>query len=162
MRLAGRGAERVVGDMVGKVMHPVADGLKLAGLGLVTAVFAVVGVIFFSLALFVWAEQSYGRLNACLLMGAVYFLVAGAILGGGLLLRRQSSKPRKPPPAPPPDPESLAAGQQWWKDPAVVAAGLELVRIVGLRRIIPAVALGAAIFGAMESSSNRRRKGEGA
>jgi hypothetical protein len=52
---------------------------------------------------------------------------------------------------------ATASSPPLWKDPAILSVGIELVRIVGIRRIIPVIALGAAIAAALEVAPKRRR-----
>jgi len=47
---------------------------------------------------------------------------------------------------------------KWWADPTVVATGLELVRILGLRRVVPALAIGAVIFGVLQNNAAAKEK----
>ena len=125
------------------------NGLQLAGWGAAVTIPAVVAVIFFSFAIFLWAERNYGVIDACLLMGAIFLVIAGMILALAAILRRGAvNRP------------ASGGAAQWWKDPAIVAAGIELVRIVGIQRIIPVMALGAVFVGALESSLDRKHKRE--
>jgi hypothetical protein len=149
MRLARQGAGQVLTGLLNDLTRPLKNAAQLAGWGAAIAIPAVIAFVFFVLAAFVWAERTYGTLEACLLLGGAFLAVALVILIVGLILRRRAAKraPRHNP--------------HWWKDPAILAAGIELVRIVGVRRIIPTVALGAVIVGALEGGLDRKHKNGG-
>jgi hypothetical protein len=138
----------VLKSLIGEVTRPLTGGLKLAGWAIVIAAAVLVAIIFFSIAAFVWACQTYGTVNAALLLGAFYLLVALVALAVALVQYRRAFR-RKPPP-----PKSAPL----WKDPTMIAAGVELVRIIGVRRLISVVALGAALAAAFEKSTQRNSR----
>ena len=145
-----RGASGAVGGLLAELTRPlgqsVKDAARLAGWGVAVAIPAAVALAFFSLAAFVWAQENYGTVEAALLLGAIFLLIAGAILLAAWVHYRRLRE-RVP----------VASSPPLWKDPAILAAGVELVRIVGIRRTIPAIALGAVIVAALEIASNRRQ-----
>jgi hypothetical protein len=144
-RGAKRGSKRVLNGLISELTSPLKDALKLAGWGVAAAVPALLSFFFFLYAAFVWAERSYGTLEAALLLGAVFMVIASLIVATAVFLRRRAARRPRP-----------RVNVQGLKDPTVLAAGLELVRLVGLRRIIPAVALGAVIFGALDGGTARK------
>jgi hypothetical protein len=145
-----RGASGAVGGLLTELTRPlsraVSDAARLAGWGVAVAIPAAVALVFFSLAAFVWAEENYGTVEAALLLGAIFLLTAGAIVLAAWVHYRRLRE-RVP----------AASSPPLWKDPAILAAGVELVRMVGIRRIIPAIALGVVIVAALEMAPNRRQ-----
>jgi hypothetical protein len=139
------GAGRVFDSLVAELTSPLNDALKRAGWGIAVAIPAALAVFFFSFAGFVWTEQNYGTVVAALIVGAGFLLVTGAIVGTAIVLHRRA-RARTPP----------KTTSQWWKDPTVIAVGVELVRVIGIRRIVPVVALGAVIVGALGSFERKR------
>lgn len=138
-----KGAAKLIsGGLIAKLTEAVYDILALAGWGVAIVVAATAALVFFTFAAFLWVEQNLGTLNAALVLGGFFLLVAVLILVTLLVLRRRGRRRKRRDP-------------QWWQDPAVVATGVELVRVVGLKRIIPVVALGAAIVGAMQGRPHR-------
>jgi hypothetical protein len=133
-------------NLIGEATRPLKDALKIAVWGIAIAIPALLAFFFFLYAAFVWAEQNYGTLDAALLLGTSFLVVACLILATAMFLRRRAAK--RPPPR---------TNAQWLKDPTVLAAGLELIKIVGIRRIIPALALGVVIFSAFEKGTSRKR-----
>lgn len=116
------------------------NGLKIAGLGVAIAVAALVALFFFSLAAFIGIMDSQGVVTACVSLGVFYAVVTVAVLIAAMVFRNR--RVAEPPPPP--------AAANWWADPAIIATGVELVRIVGIRRIVPAVAVGIALLAALQ------------
>jgi hypothetical protein len=139
----------VFSSLISELTNPVKGALRLAGWGAAVAIPALLGFLFFLYAAFVWAERTYGTLDASLLLGTSFLVIACLILATAIILRRRELKRPRP-----------GNNPQWWKDPTVLAAGIELVRIVGVRRIIPVVALGAVIAGALETGLDRKPRRE--
>jgi hypothetical protein len=147
-----RGASGAVGGLLTQLTRPigraVSDAATLAGWGVAVAIPTVVAFVFFVMAAFVWAEQHYGTVEAALLLGAIFLLIAGSILLAAWVYHRRSREHEQ---------VATASSPPLWKDPAILSVGIELVRIVGIRRIIPVIALGAAIAAALEVAPKRRR-----
>jgi hypothetical protein len=100
------------------------------------AMFCVgISAAFFSTALFLWVAREYDAITAALILGAVFLIVAAVPAVICLVLRRR--RPPRPPQT------------QWWQEPAVLLAGLEAVRIVGARRLLPVAILGGVLAGLM-------------
>jgi hypothetical protein len=147
-----RGASGAVGGLLTQLTRPitraVADAATLAGWGVAVAIPTAVAFVFFLVAAFVWAEKNYGTVEAALLLGAIFLLIAGSILLAAWVYYRRSREHEQ---------VATASSPPLWKDPAILSVGIELVRIVGIRRIIPVIALGAAIAAALEVAPKRRR-----
>lgn len=147
-----RGASSAVGGLLSQLTRPLSraasDAAKLAGWGIAVAIPTAVAFVFFLVAAFVWAEENYGTVEAALLLGAIFLLIAGSILLAAWLYYRRSREHEQ---------VAAASSPPLWKDPAILSVGIELVRIVGIRRIIPVIALGAAIAAALEVAPNRRK-----
>jgi hypothetical protein len=103
----------------------------------VAAVFACTAFAFLVIAAFVALADLYGVLTAALVMGAFFLL--GAILASlfGVLAQRRSAERAKI------ALEARKASQ--WFDPRMLAAGLQIGRAIGLRRIIPLIAVGLLV-----------------
>ncbi len=93
---------------------------------------------FLCAAAFVVVFESYGLLWACL-AGAGVFLVVTIFLLIWLDVLRQRAARRKE--------AAKSTLQAAATDPMVIAAGLQLVRAVGVKRLIPLVALGGVALG---------------
>jgi uncharacterized membrane protein YbhN (UPF0104 family) len=125
---------------------------KLAGVSMLISLLAAVALFFIILAAFVWAEEQYGEVISALGLG-VFFLVLAAVVFVIARSRRRSISRRRQ--------DTLALLQQpapSERDAVAMAAGVELLRIVGPKRIVPALALSALILGAVNAMPQAKAK----
>ena len=115
--------------------------LRLTSLAAAVAVLLFITTCFLCAAAFVFVLQKYGLLEACL-AGAGVFFVATMLAATAYMVRKRQIK-KKPVEA------AKSTMQTALSDPMVLAAGLQLVRTVGLKRIIPIVAIAGVALGLM-------------
>ncbi|HEY2134674.1 MAG TPA: hypothetical protein VGH49_02230 [Xanthobacteraceae bacterium] len=127
--------------------HKIDLALKTTVCGVVAMAAVFLAGAFFCAAAFVWLQQSYGTIAACLALGGFFVLLALIALIVALLLRR-----RKVPPPPP-----ASAPKAWWNDPAMLAAALDLSRTLGGRRTASIALVGAFVVGLLLSRSPPKR-----
>jgi len=115
--------------------------LRLVSLAAVAAFALFVTICFLCAAGFVLVLQTYGLLQACLAGAAAFFVVAliaaGCLLAYRRKLRKDAAKATK------------TAPQTLLTDPMLLAAGLNLVRAVGAKRLLPILAVGGLALGLM-------------
>jgi hypothetical protein len=106
-----------------------------------------VAIFLFSIGGFVWMRENYGTANACIALGAAYALVALVALTSLLVLQRKQAKRAA---------ARHKASAQWWQDPAMLATGVQIMRMVGIRKLVPLAIAGvlAGIALGMPSSSS--------
>lgn len=126
-----------------------ASVLRLTSLAAAAAVSLFITFAFLCAAAFVFVLQEYGLLQACLAGAGVFFVATLLAAICYAVIKRQ--KPKKP--AAP----AKSTMQSALSDPMVLAAGLQIVRTIGLKRIIPLLAVGGIALGFMAS----RRSAEG-
>jgi hypothetical protein len=133
----------VFGSLIDDLKSKVDGMLKLAVAGAVIAAAMVAAFMCFTVALFLWMQQNYGALEAWMAVGALFAVVAA--LGGIFLLvvRRRNHKPARERAQ---EPSPVARLLQ---EPAVLLTGLQLVRMVGGRGLLPIILLGAVAGGLM-------------
>ena len=124
---------------IASLRHKIDRALKSTIGGIAAIAAALVASGFFCAAGFLWLAQSYGAIVASLILGGVFLLLSLIALLVVLLLRR------KPPPPPP--------KSAWWADPAMLAAALDISRVLGRRRVATAVVVGAFIVGILLNRS---------
>lgn len=123
------------------------SAMRLAGLTLVAAFTGFVTIMFLCAAAFIFVLQNYGLIEACLSGAAIFFLIT-FIAVVTLLIRRKAAKKRAAQ-------HAKAAAQNFLADPMVVSAGLQLVRAVGVKKLIPIVAIGGLALGLLVGGLNR-------
>lgn len=117
--------------------------LKLAVAGAIAAAAATVAFFCFAISLFLWVQQAYGTLDAWMALGALFVTVA--IICGIVML---AVRRRKPIPEPKPKPrEQASAVSRLLQEPAVLLTGLQIMRLLGPRVIVPVILLGAVAGG---------------
>jgi len=117
--------------------------LKLAVAGAIAAAAATVAFFCFAISLFLWVQQNYSTLDAWMALGALF--VAVAIVGGIVMLMVRK---RRPAPRPEPKPrEQPSTVSRLLQEPAVLLTGLQIVRLLGPRVIVPIILLGAVAGG---------------
>ena len=117
--------------------------LRLTSLAAAAALALLVTTAFLCAAAFVYVLEKYGPVQACLTGAAIFFVVA-LIAAGCYLLRKRAIEARA-------RERAKSAAQTMLSDPMVVAAGLQLVRTIGVKRLIPILAVGGLALGLMAS-----------
>ncbi|SHH99787.1 hypothetical protein [Bradyrhizobium erythrophlei] len=117
--------------------------LRLTSLAAVAAVALFVTASFLCAAAFVYVLQNYGLIQACL-TGAGIFLVVTLIAAGGYMVRKNRVKAHAKETA-------KSAVQTALADPMLVAAGIQLIRAIGIKKLIPILAVGGLALGLMAS-----------
>ena len=113
-------------------------GLASAG---ITFAFALVTV-------FVWLARRYDALTAGLLLGGLFLLITIVALAFALYLRRRTIARAE---------LALAAQRHaLWLDPRLVGTAVQMSRTVGLRRVLPLVAVAILAAGAAMQWSGAR------
>jgi hypothetical protein len=121
------------------------SALRLTSLAVAVAICLFITTAFLCAAAFVFVLQKYGLLQACF-AGAGVFFVATVLAAISYAVRKRQIKKR-------PVEAAKSTMQSALSDPMVLAAGLQIVRTIGLKRIIPLVAIGGIALGLM---ANRR------
>jgi hypothetical protein len=103
------------------------------------AILLFVTTSFLCAAAFVFVLQRFGLVFACLTGAGIFFVITLIALGCYLYAKRQSN--RRPAEA------AKSAFATAMSDPMMVAAGLQVVRTVGVKRMLPLLAIGAVAFG---------------
>jgi hypothetical protein len=100
-------------------------------------------IAFLCAAAFIAVLGRYGPIVACLVGAAVFFIVA-LIASGMYLVRKRQLKAQAAA-------RAKAATRSLLADPALLATGLQIVRLVGVKRLIPILAVGGLALGLLAS-----------
>ena len=134
--------QRIVDDF----KESTGTALRLTSLAAAAAIALFVTTAFLCAAVFILVLERYGPVEACFSGAAIFFAVTLVAAGSYLLHKRQINK-RAPAAA-------KSAAQTMLADPMVVAAGLQLVRTIGIKKLIPLLAVGGLALGLMASRSH--------
>ena len=113
--------------------------LRLTSLAAVMALALAITISFLCAAAFVYVLQRYGLIEACLTGAGVFFVVT-LIAAGCYLVRQRQVKARAAETA-------KSTLQTALADPMLVATGIQIVRAIGIKRLIPLLAVGGLALG---------------
>ena len=131
------------GRMIDDFKDQTGIALRLTSLAAAAAVALFVTTSFLCAAAFVFVLQKYGPVEACL-TGAGIFFVVTLIAAGCYMVRKNQVKARVEEP-----PKS--AMQTALADPMLVAAGIQVIRAIGIKKLIPILAVGGLALGFLAS-----------
>ncbi len=121
---------------------------RMTSLILAVSISLFVTTCFLCAAAFVFVLQRFGLVYACLAGAGVFFVVTLIAAGCYLYKKRESQKPVE---------ATKSAFATAMSDPMIVATGLQIVRAVGVKRLIPLLAVGGIALGLLAS---RKSAGE--
>jgi hypothetical protein len=117
--------------------------LRLTSLAAAVAFALLVTTAFLCAAAFVFVLQRYGLIEACLTGAAVFFVVT-LIAAGSYMVRKNQVKARV-------EETTKSAMQTALADPMLVAAGIQVIRAIGIKKLIPILAVGGLALGFLAS-----------
>jgi len=124
--------------------------LRLTSLAAAAAIALFVTTAFLCAAVFVLVLQKYGPVEACLTGAAIFFVVA-LIAAGSYMARKRQVKVRAERAAREAARSTKSAAQTVLSDPMLVATALQVVRAIGVKRLIPILAVGGLALGFLAS-----------
>jgi peptidoglycan/LPS O-acetylase OafA/YrhL len=120
--------------------------LRLTSLAAAVAFALFITVAFLCAAAFVYVLQNYGLIQACLTGAAVFFIVA-LIAAISYTVRKNQVRKR----AKEAKETAKSAMHSALADPMLVAAGLQVIRAIGIKKLIPILAVGGLALGFLAS-----------
>ena len=117
--------------------------IRMTSLAVAAAVGLFVTISFLCAAAFVFVLQHYGLVQACLTGAAIFFIVT-LITAISYMVRKRQTKVRVAAAA-------RTAAQSAFADPMLMAAGLQVARTIGIKRLLPILAIGGIALGFMAS-----------
>ena len=119
------------------------SALRLTSLAAAVAMALLVTTSFLCAAAFVFVLDKYGPVEACLTGAAIFFLVT-LIAACCYMVRKNQIRVRA-------ERTAKSAAQSMLADPMLVAAGIQVVRAIGVKKLIPILAVGGLALGLMMS-----------
>ena len=144
------------GRMIDDFKESTGIALRLTSLAMATAVTLFIAVCFLCAAAFVYVLQNYGLIEACL-AGAGVFTIVALITAICYIVRKNSVKERARESA---KQTAKSALHSAFADPMVVAAGLQVIRTIGIKRLVPILAVGGLALGFLASRNTQPEEAE--
>jgi hypothetical protein len=135
--------------MIDDVKDSAGIALRLTSLAAAAALALLITTSFLCAALFVFVLQKYGPIEACLTGAAVFFVVT-LIAAGCYIARKNKVEARVVPAAE----TAKSAVHSALADPMLVAAGIQVVRAIGIKKLIPILAVGGLALGFLASRNS--------
>jgi hypothetical protein len=120
--------------------------LRLTSLAAAAAVALFITTAFLCAAAFILVLERYGPVEACFTGAAIFFVVT-LIAAGSYMARKRQVKLRA-------QAAAKSVAQTMLADPMVVAAGLQIVRSIGIKKLITLLAVGGLALGLMANRSH--------
>ena len=138
------------GRMIDDFKESTGTALRLTSLAAAAAFALLVTTSFLCAALFVFVLQKYGPVEACLAGAGVFFVVT-LIAAVCYKVRQNQIRARAEEAAREAARSAKSAASNMLADPMLLAAGLQLVRAIGVKKLIPILAIGGLALGFMMS-----------
>ena len=135
--------QRLIGDF----KDSTGNLLRLTSLAAAAAMALLVTTAFLCAAAFVFVLQNYGPVQACLTGAAIFFVVT-LIAAGSYMARKKQIEARAAEQA---AKAAKSTAQTVLADPMLVAAGIQVVRAIGIKKLIPILAVGGLALGFLAS-----------
>jgi hypothetical protein len=120
------------------------NALRMTYLAMAAGLALLVTTSFLCAAAFVAVLQKYGPVEACLTGAAIFFVVA-LIAAGSYMAHKRRVKVRAAETA-------KSAVHSALADPMLVAAGIQIIRAIGIKKLIPILAIGGVALGVFAAS----------
>jgi uncharacterized membrane protein YqjE len=115
------------------------NAVRLSSLMAAMAAMLFIALSFGVAALFVYVLQTEGLIYACL-SGAAIFVIAALLAAGAYVYQKRQAEARAAEAA-------KSTAHSVLSDPMVMAVGLQVVRAIGIKRLIPILAVGGLALG---------------
>jgi hypothetical protein len=127
--------------------------LRLTSLAAAAAMALLVTTAFLCAAAFVFVLEKYGPVQACLTGAAIFFVVT-LIAAGCYMVRKKQIKKQIEARAEQAAKAAKSTAQTVLSDPMLVAAGIQVIRAIGVKKLIPILAVGGLALGFLASRAN--------
>ena len=133
--------------MIDDFKQSTGSAMRLTSLAAAAALALFVTTSFLCAAAFVFVLEKYGLVQACFTGAAVFFVVTLIAAGCYMARKRQIEKQAEARAAE----AAKSAMHSALADPMLVAAGLQVIRAIGVKRLIPILAVGGLALGFLAS-----------
>ena len=130
--------------MIDDLKESTGVAVRMTSLAAAIALALLVTIAFLCAAAFMHVLQNYGVIEACLTGATIFFLIAllgiAIYAGGKRQARRHTAETAK------------SALHTALADPAMVATAIQVVRAVGVKRLVPLLAVGGLALGLLANN----------
>ena len=134
--------------MIDDIKESTGVAIRMTSLAATIALAFLVTIAFLAAAAFVYVLQNYGPIEACLTGAGIFFLIALVGMVVYAVQKRQARQEVKE--------TAKSALHTALADPVMVATALQVVRAIGVKKLVPILAVGGLALGLLASrpSSN--------
>ena len=129
--------------LIDRFKESTASALRLSSLAAAVALALFVAISFLCAAAFVYVLQTYGPIQACL-TGAGTFLILALVAAVFYVDRRNRARARAAEAA-------RSAARSALADPMLLSVGIQVIRAIGVKKLIPILAVGGLALGLLAS-----------
>ena len=125
--------------LIDGLKNQTSNALRLTSLAAILAIALFIMIAFLCAAAFIWVLQNYGPVEACLTGAGIFLIVAliAALLYASLNNRARERQREV----------AKSTLHTALADPMVVATGIQVIRAIGLKKLIPLLAVGGLALG---------------
>jgi len=138
---------KMFAHMIDDFKESTGSALRLTSLAAAAALALFVTTSFLCAAVFVAVLDKYGLVQACLAGAAVFFVVTIMAAGSYMVRKRQIEKRLEARAAA----AAKSAVHNALADPMLMAVGLQVIRAIGVKKLIPILAVGGLALGFLVS-----------
>ena len=136
--------------MIDDLKESTGVAVRMTSLAAGIAIASFVTISFLCAAAFVYVLQTYGLIEACLTGAAIFFVIALIGIVVYAVRRSQIRYEAKE--------TAKSALHTALTDPMVVAAGIQAARAIGVKRLVPLLAVGGLALGLLASRSSSQHE----
>lgn len=125
--------------MIDDLKESTGVAIRMTSLAAAIALAAFITISFLCAAAFIYVLQTYGLIEACFTGAAIFFLLA--VIGIVIYAIRNHQDHRHA------EETTKSALQVALADPMVLAAGVQAARAIGMKRLVPLLAVGGLALG---------------
>jgi protein-S-isoprenylcysteine O-methyltransferase Ste14 len=140
--------------MIDDIRDSTGNALRMTYLATAAAFALLVTTSFLCAAAFVAVLEKYGPVQACLAGAGVFFVVA-LIAAGSYMARKRKIQARAAEAAKEAKEAAKSGVRSALADPMLITAGIQIIRAVGVKRLIPIIALGGVALGLFAASQRQ-------
>ncbi|HLW91159.1 MAG TPA: hypothetical protein VKS78_07650 [Roseiarcus sp.] len=134
--------------MLDDLKNSINTTLRGLSLGVAALLTGFVALCFLCAAAFIFILDRYGPIEACLAGAGAFLLVAIVLVIWRLALRRRAKRRAE---------TAKSAMQVALMDPMVIAAGIQIVRTIGIKRLVPLLAIAGVALGLLTRPANQNK-----